>query len=78
MSQLLEVVKVNTGDTALVGKKFKSVRSLAKNMSVNDNVVVLEMGGTKQALNTKIGYRVVTKTESGEPTYTRPASELGA
>ena len=78
MSQLLEVVKVNTGDTGLVGKKFKSVRSLAKSMNVNDTVVVLEMGGTKAALTTKIGYRVVTKTEAGEPTYTRPSSDLTA
>jgi hypothetical protein len=76
MSQLLEVVKVLAGDTSLIGKKFKSVRSLAKKMSTTDNIVVLEMGGTKEALNTKVGYRVVTKSETGEASYTRPMSEL--
>lgn len=78
MSQLIEVVKVLAGDNGLVGKKFKSVRSLVKNLNTNDNVVVLEMGGTKEALTTKVGYRLVTKTEAGEPTYTRPSDEMPA
>jgi len=75
MTQVLEVVKVKSGEASLAGQKFKTVRALSKQLNVHDVVIVLETAGTKATgISTPVGYRTVTKTEAGEIETSRPTT----
>ena len=71
---MTQSIKVIRGDRELVGMNFKTFSALTKELMNKEEVVVLEMQGTKETGNNiAVGYRKITMSEIGEVVISRPS-----